>query len=122
VANCITFSRAFQGSGTAPAEPSGCWARSGQIYKDLENRYGKKFTQFCRSDAAFGRRLKENYSALGVLNPDKRFRDGGHEYCFNPTEEQKKQCQNAYEDSLTTYARGEDIADDVNKDPSLAWD
>jgi hypothetical protein len=101
----------------------GRWARTGQIYKELEDNYGRKFTQFCRSDAAFGRRIKENYSAMAVLDPDKKSLDGCTEYRFScSAPEQRKHCQNAYTDSLSRFARVEDDADKVNADPSLAWD
>lgn len=100
----------------------GRWARSGQIYKDLENTLSKKFTSACRSDAAFGRKLKENYSALGILGVEKRLRDGYNEYCFKPSGDQLKQCQNAYEDSKTLWAREADETSVTNEDPTRVWD
>jgi hypothetical protein len=54
----------------------GRWVRTGQIYKDLDNMLDRKFTQHFRSDAAFGRRLKENISALELLGIEKKQLDG----------------------------------------------
>jgi hypothetical protein len=77
--------------------------RTGQIYKDLEDMLGRKFTQLYRSDAVFGRRLKENISALSLLGIQKMFLHGGTTYWFEPGEEQVEQCKNAYADSMSRW-------------------
>jgi hypothetical protein len=99
----------------------GRWARSGQIYKELEDKYERKFSQYCRSDAAFGKKLKENISALGVLGVEKRPAHNGTEYMFQPSEQQAAQCKAAYEDSLSKWARAMDDVEKTGADPNLAW-
>jgi hypothetical protein len=78
-------------------------ARTGQIYRDLTDMLGTKFTQHFRSDAAFGRKLKENLSALGLLGIHTQFKDGSTVYWFEPSPEQVGQCKNAYEDSVSRW-------------------
>jgi hypothetical protein len=58
--------------------------RTGQMYQELEDEYGRAFTQNWRTDAAFGRRLKENYSAMALLGINKMLLDGSTTYWFNP--------------------------------------
>jgi hypothetical protein len=83
----------------------GRWARTGEMYRDLEEMYRLTFTQAWRSDAAFGKKLKENYSALGLLGIEKKFLDGCTTYRFVTPLEQVGICNNAYQDSLTRYSR-----------------
>lgn len=77
----------------------GRWARGGEIYKDLAELYGRKFTSGFRSDAAFGRKLKSNASALSVLKIQKKLANGSWTYCFDPPTEQLAQCRDAFKDS-----------------------
>lgn len=83
----------------------GRWVRTGEIYRNLEEMYSRTFTQTWRSDASFGKKLKENYSALGLLGIEKKFLQGGTTYRFTPQPEQWIICKDAYKDSLTRYAR-----------------
>jgi hypothetical protein len=76
----------------------GRWVRTGQLYQELADRYGK-LTQSWRTDAAFGRKLKENETALHLLGIQKRFRHGSTEWRFDPPSEEAERCKNAYADS-----------------------
>jgi len=60
----------------------------------LKTSTGRSSQCFCRSDAAFGKKLKENFAALGILGLKKRFLHGGNEYRFLLIPEQLQQCQN----------------------------
>jgi hypothetical protein len=88
--------------------------RTGQIYQELEDQYGRTFTQNYRTNAAFGRRLKENFSALGLLGIKKMFLDGGTTYWFEPNSEQLGVCKHAYEDSRSKWAREADEQPDAD--------
>ena len=57
------------------------------------------------TDAAFGRRLKENYAALGQLGIHKMFKDGCTTFWFEPDTEQVGQCNAAYADAKTRFQR-----------------
>jgi hypothetical protein len=78
-------------------------ARTGQMYRDLADMLGTKFRQYFRSDATFRRKLKENYSALGLLGINKLFKDGSTTYWFEPTPSQVGLCKNAYVDSVSRW-------------------
>src|ERR1017187_3108664 len=80
---------------------AGRWVRTGEIYHNLEEIYGRTFTQTWHSDAVFGKKLKENYSALGLLGIEKKFLHGGSTYKFVPNPEEGAICLNTYRDSLT---------------------
>jgi hypothetical protein len=59
--------------------------RTGQIYRELTDMYSREFTQIWRTDASFGRKLKENYSALRLLRIHKHSCTAGRSTGLNPT-------------------------------------
>jgi len=60
-------------------------------------------TDAWRSSAVFGKRLKENFSALRLLGIEKKILDGTTMYCFNSTPAQVEQCATAYVDSVPSW-------------------
>jgi len=100
---------------------AGRWVRVGQIYRELSDRYQREFTQIFRTDAVFGRRIKENISALAILGVEKKFLDGSTTYRFlcsphltpEETAIQVGQCQNAFTDTAHRWS----LCDDFDPDP-----
>ena len=93
--------------------------RASEMYKELSERYGREFRAIWKTDAVFGRRIKENISSLRLLGVEDGKRDGCSSYCFYPDEGQKGQCINAYKDSTPEWKLRSD-ADDEKLD-ALAY-
>jgi hypothetical protein len=81
----------------------GRWVRASEIYKELSEKYYRQVTDAWRSSAVFGKRLKENFSALRLLGIEKKMLDGATMYRFNCTRAQVEQCTTSYEDSVPSW-------------------
>lgn len=104
--------------GMATMNNAGRWARAGEIYADLQKVYGQDFTKMWRSSAVFGKRLKENKTALRVLGVETKSLHGDQLYKFEPSPEQMERCWDAWNDSAPSLYQGDDAlgvpdADDV---------
>lgn len=86
--------------GSDPERNVGRWVRASEVYKELSEKYLRQVTDAWRSSAVFGKRMKENFSALRLLGIEKRVLDGTTMYRFNCTPTQVEQCSTAYEDSV----------------------
>lgn len=82
----------------------GRWATAGDIHHELHGVYERDFLQAYRNSAVFGRRLKENFSALRVLGIEKKRLDGYWLYCFTPTPLQVGLSAAAYKNSVPSWA------------------
>jgi hypothetical protein len=95
----------------------GGWASPGEIHHELKDMYGRDFAQVWKNPAVFGRKLKENFSALRILGIGKKKLDGSWRYCFTPTSLQVKQSEAAYKNSVPSWqaedAQGVPDLDDV---------
>ena len=89
--------------GSNPEKNVGRWVRTSEIYKELAEKYYRQVTDAWRSSAVFGKRLKENFSALRLLGIEKKVLDGTTMYRFNSTPAQVGQCSTAYEDSVSSW-------------------
>jgi hypothetical protein len=87
---------------------AGRWARAGEIYADLQRVYGQDFTKMWRSSAVFGKRLKENKTALRVLGGETKPLHGNLLHKFEPSPEQKERCRDAWNDSAQSRYLGDD--------------
>lgn len=94
--------------GMATMNNAGRWARAGEIYADLERTYGTSFTKMWRSSAVFGKRLKENKTALRVLGVEAKPLHGNLLYKFEPSPEQMERCRDAWNDSAPSRYLGDD--------------
>ncbi len=94
--------------GMAAEGNAGRWARAGEIYADLERAYGTSFTKMWRSSAVFGKRLKENKTALRVLGVEVKPLHGNLLYRFEPSPEQMERCRDAWNDSAPSRYLGDD--------------
>jgi hypothetical protein len=89
--------------GSYPEKNVGRWVRASEIYRELSEKYYRQVTDAWRSSAVFGKRLKENFSALRLLGIEKKVLDGTTMYCFNSTPSQVEQCTTAYVDSVPSW-------------------
>lgn len=87
---------------------AGHWARAGKIYADLQKIYGQDFTKMWRSSAVFGKRLKENKTALRVLGVETKPLHGNLLHKFEPSPEQMERCRDAWNDSAQSRYLGDD--------------
>jgi len=87
---------------------AGRWARAGEIYADLEETYGLSFTKMWRSSAVFGRKIRENLTALRVLGIDTKKPQGNQQYKFDPSPEQMERCRDAWNDSAPHHLLGDE--------------
>jgi hypothetical protein len=87
---------------------AGRWARAGEIYADLQKAYGQDFTKMWRSNAVFGRKIRENLTALRVLGIDTKKPQGNQFYKFEPSPEQMARCRDAWNDSAPSRYLGDD--------------
>jgi len=94
--------------GMATMNNAGRWARAGEIYADLQKVYGQDFTKMWRSSAVFGKRLKENKTALRVLGVEVKPLHGNLLYKFEPSQEQMERCRDAWNDSAPSRYLGDD--------------
>jgi hypothetical protein len=94
--------------GMATKSNAGRWARAGEIYADLQKVYGQDFTKMWRSSAVFGKRLKENKTALRVLGVEVKPLHGNLLYKFEPLPEQMERCRDAWNDSAPSRYLGDD--------------
>ena len=94
--------------GMAMMSNAGRWARAGEIYADLQKAFGQDFTNLWRSSAVFGKRLKENKTALRVLGVETKPLHGNLLYKFEPSPEQMERCRDAWSDSAPTHYQGDD--------------
>ena len=94
--------------GMATMSNAGRWARAGEMYADLQKAFGQDFTNLWRSSAVFGKRLKENKTALRVLGVETRSLHGDLLYRFEPSPEQMERCRDAWNDSAPTRYQGDD--------------
>jgi len=94
--------------GMATMNNTGRWARAGEIYADLQKEYGQDFTKMWRSSAVFGKRLKENKTALRVLGVDTKPLHGNLLHKFEPSPEQMERCRDAWNDSAPSRYLGDD--------------
>ncbi len=94
--------------GMATKSNAGRWARAGEIYADLQKAFGQDFTNLWRSSAVFGKRLKENKTALRVLGVETKPLHGNLLYKFEPSPEQMERCRDAWSDSAPTHYQGDD--------------
>ncbi|MGA8776466.1 MAG: hypothetical protein WB536_18895 [Terriglobales bacterium] len=94
--------------GMATKSNAGRWARAGEIYADLQKVYGQDFTKMWRSSAVFGKRLKENKTALRVLGVEVKPLHGNLLYRFEPSQEQMERCRDAWNDSAPSRYLGDD--------------
>lgn len=108
--------------GSDPDENIGRWARSGEIYKELSERYGRQLRDSWRTDAVFGRRLKENYSALRLLGIHRKTLNGSQMYSFEPSGAQVEQSVDAYKDSTPDWRIRHDKEDKKLQDLELGYD
>jgi hypothetical protein len=88
---------------------AGRWARAGEIYADLQKAYGQDFTKMWRSSAVFGRKIRENLTALRVLGIDTKKPQGNQFYKFEPSLEQMARCRDAWNDSAPSRYLGDDV-------------
>jgi hypothetical protein len=61
-----------------------------------------------RSSAVFGKRLKENKTALRVLGGETKPLHGNQLYKFEPSPEQMERCRDAWSDSAQSRYFGDD--------------
>lgn len=94
--------------GMAGESNAGRWARAGEIYADLQKVYGQDFTKMWRSSAVFGKRLKENKTALRVLGVETKPLHGNLLYKFEPSPDQMERCRDAWSDSAPSRYQGDD--------------
>jgi hypothetical protein len=94
--------------GMATKSNAGRWARAGEIYSDLQKVYGQDFTKMWRSSAVFGKRLKENKTALRVLGVETKSLHGDQLYKFEPSQEQMERCRDAWNDSAPARYQGDE--------------
>ncbi len=94
--------------GMAGRNNAGRWARAGEIYADLEKAYGGSFTKMWRSSAVFGRRIRENLTALRVLGVETRPLHGNPRYKLEPSPEQMERCRDAWNDSAPPHYLGDE--------------
>jgi len=87
---------------------AGRWARAGEIYADLQKAYGQDFTKMWRSSAVFGRKIRENLTALRVLGIDTKKPQGNQFYKFEPSLDQMARCRDAWNDSAPSRYLGDD--------------
>lgn len=87
---------------------AGRWARAGEIYADLEETYGVSFTRMWKSSAVFGRKIRENLTALRVLGIDTKKPQGNQHYKFDPSSEQMERCRDAWNDSAPHHLLGDE--------------
>jgi hypothetical protein len=87
---------------------AGRWARAGEMYTDLEKEYGQSFTKMWRSSAVFGRRLKENKTALRLLGIETKGLHGNQLNKFEPSSAQLERCREAWTDSGATRYIGDE--------------
>lgn len=89
--------------GSNPERNVGRWVRTSEIYKELAEKYRHQVTDAWRSSAVFGKRLKENFSALRLLGIEKKVLDGTTLHRFNCSPIQVEQCTTSYEDSVPSW-------------------
>ena len=87
---------------------AGRWARAGEIYADLQKAFGQDFTKTWKTSSVFGKRLKENKTALRVLGVETKSLHGDQLYKFEPSPEQMERCRDAWNDSAPARYRGDD--------------
>jgi hypothetical protein len=85
----------------------GRWVRTGEMHRELNDHYGRAFTSMYRSSGSFGRKLKENQSALRSLGVDTKRLDGNQMYCFNPSGVEVGNCRNSFRDSASRQHLGD---------------
>jgi hypothetical protein len=83
-------------------------ARAGEIYGELQGAFGLSFSKMWRSSAAFGKKLKENITALRILGVKTRVLHGNPRYKFEPDSEQLERCRDAWNDSAPARLRGDE--------------
>jgi hypothetical protein len=89
--------------GSDPEKNAGRWTRASEIYKELSEKYYRQVTDAWRSSAVFGKRIKENFSALRLLGIEKKVLDGVTMYRFDCSPTQVEQCTTSYEDSVPSW-------------------
>ena len=102
----VEFVRRWIGSRVANV---GRWARPGEIYAELKSIYGRAFDTLFRSDAALGKKLKENYTALRTLGVDHGSSTGRRFISLIPVPEQLETCAHSFTDSASRNHLGDPL-------------
>lgn len=97
--------------GLDPNKNVGRTVRTGEMYRDLADKYRERFTSNSwRSSATFGKALQQHLVPLRILSLTSASTHGSHTYRFNPNPAQLEICLEAYSDSLSsseTFSRDE---------------